>query len=381
MSEFSVHSDDTLVAVPPDLLLVDDFLTAQAAPLTSPRTCEPGPGTLTIVDTLNTLSIANEQITPSAAATGQGDPRIVEIVGRTRIAGRAFIHLTKQNSAFGADVNKTISPLVGWSVINNPSSGASLYGFYYDSVANTWLLADRSTAGPTSGTVIGCAANLFNKIAHILRSTGAFHFIDNVLLWVSVSGTETPLYPAILVSAANRYNFNCKSFVVRDFGGAFASDYGIATLHQAAPALATSYAADANGIFDLTLTIENPLISTLEFSYRWLTDNDRWFVRANTSGSIQLFSVVNGVPTAQITVAGVFTAGQTYTIRVIADGTKHNLYTLSGATWTKRGSEINIATATIDTLKVLQVATGGTHTVSQLDSFPRRSVLYSVLSN
>ena len=34
-----------------EFLLRDEFTTPDAAPITSPRTCEPGPGTLTFVDT------------------------------------------------------------------------------------------------------------------------------------------------------------------------------------------------------------------------------------------------------------------------------------------------------------------------------------------
>src|SRR5690348_15144558 len=50
-------------------LLRDDLITPASAPLTSPRTCEPGPGTLTILDTGNAWSInSSGEIVPSAAS-------------------------------------------------------------------------------------------------------------------------------------------------------------------------------------------------------------------------------------------------------------------------------------------------------------------------
>ena len=43
-------------------LLSDQFTTADAAPITSPRTCDPGPGELVFTDTENKLSIASSQL-------------------------------------------------------------------------------------------------------------------------------------------------------------------------------------------------------------------------------------------------------------------------------------------------------------------------------
>src|SRR3990172_2689119 len=50
--------------------LLDNFNTAEAAPLTSPRTAEPGPGTLTIVDTENKLSISGGQLVCAGGNSG-----------------------------------------------------------------------------------------------------------------------------------------------------------------------------------------------------------------------------------------------------------------------------------------------------------------------
>ena len=53
-------------------LLYDKFSTPDAAPITSPRTCEPGPGTLTFVQPSNQLSIANGKLVSAAVAEYAG---------------------------------------------------------------------------------------------------------------------------------------------------------------------------------------------------------------------------------------------------------------------------------------------------------------------
>lgn len=55
-------------------LLLDQFTTNASAPLTSPRTCEPGPGKLVITDTGNHLSIASSQLVANGGAASWGDP-------------------------------------------------------------------------------------------------------------------------------------------------------------------------------------------------------------------------------------------------------------------------------------------------------------------
>ena len=71
-------------------LLRDQFTTAASAPLASPRTAEPGPGTATITDTGNKLSIAGGILTSSTAGVAANDPAIV-YNGIARASGRAAL--------------------------------------------------------------------------------------------------------------------------------------------------------------------------------------------------------------------------------------------------------------------------------------------------
>lgn len=70
-------------------LLLDRFTTDRAAPLPSPRSCEPGPGTLTISDPASVLSISGEKFyvngTP-AQDSGFYSPQFARQVGRLLLA-------------------------------------------------------------------------------------------------------------------------------------------------------------------------------------------------------------------------------------------------------------------------------------------------------
>ena len=57
-------------------LLRDEFTTDAAAPLTSPRTCEPGPGTLTISDADGAMNIASAQLEIVAPLSGHGSQKL-----------------------------------------------------------------------------------------------------------------------------------------------------------------------------------------------------------------------------------------------------------------------------------------------------------------
>src|SRR3989338_7421083 len=72
-----------------NFLLQDEFTTTASAPLTSPRTAEPGPGTLTITDTTNKLSILNSKAVFNLNTFG--DPALWSTTSFTRTAGRASI--------------------------------------------------------------------------------------------------------------------------------------------------------------------------------------------------------------------------------------------------------------------------------------------------
>src|SRR5690554_5370131 len=72
-------------------LLRDEFLTDEAAPLASPRTAEPGPGTLTLVQNDGQMSISDGkllipvQVTPAWGDQGFYGPAMARIAGRALV--------------------------------------------------------------------------------------------------------------------------------------------------------------------------------------------------------------------------------------------------------------------------------------------------------
>lgn len=87
------HSGQNAVFMGGDaFLLKDEFTTDDAAPLTSPRTCEPGPGTITAVETDGTLAISSGKLQIGAQSTpAWGDLGIYGTSTIARQAGRMLI--------------------------------------------------------------------------------------------------------------------------------------------------------------------------------------------------------------------------------------------------------------------------------------------------
>ena len=117
-----------------EFLLRDDFVTTESAPLTDPRTCEPGPGALDLTDTGNNLSISGEQLV-KAGHNGIGDPGAWSNLIVTRLTGIAALYKFKTSSVafqeqFGFDDNK-----VGSSVTTVFDASGSVFS-YYDAALN-----------------------------------------------------------------------------------------------------------------------------------------------------------------------------------------------------------------------------------------------------
>lgn len=361
-------------------LLNDEFVTPRSAPLSSPRTAEPGPGTLTILDTASTLSIPAPGgiVIPSAAATGGLDPNIRDATGYARTQGRAFLAKVLQNSAFGNDANKTLSPLFGWSNASNPIALTSLYMMIWHGVFEAGILS-ASTTG--IGLGIPCTPDTYYRMAAVLQSTGIIFLINETLAWVTTTGTDTPLYPIVSARNPARYNFNLDYFKVRDLVGLWTTLNGVATLNVASPVTATDYIGDADGIIDVTVTAPAVLANTMECRHRVLNAQNYWTMYFDNTGAFKVDLVVGGTPTNEFTAAGVIAGGGTCTMRCIMVGNRHNYYTLpAGSTWTARSLAIETVDTTFDAATGVRLATGTGWSAANLLSFPRNSPVYGQLA-
>lgn len=352
-----------------DWLLRDEFITAEGPPLASPRTCEPGPGTLTVAE-LNgaTISIAGDEVNMTGNGISYLDCQLYTAVAFPVVAGLMasfdFIYIATPSSYFVFGFHNTTPhggdwPLAGWhtytSVSPRVAMGMSLYNV---------------TSGATYGTlyvVLTAAGALwFQKISGTIK-----------LIFQTTTLPTAITTPKIFLSR-HTANLGRGGFIrVRQLPAPFDTDYGIAALDVNPGVSGTLYTAVANAIHDLAVTAPNPLANTCELRYRVLDDNNYWTAYFDATGAFKLDSVSGGVATNRISVAAVATAGNTYTIRVLCDGTKHNCYTLSGTTWTKRGSEVNVSHQ--DSQTTVKPVAGTGWTLGRLTSWPRTSAAYAEL--
>ncbi|KKS23810.1 MAG: hypothetical protein UU81_C0018G0012, partial [Microgenomates group bacterium GW2011_GWC1_41_8] len=193
-----------------NFLLQDEFTTTASAPLTSPRTAEPGPGTLTITDTTNKLSILNSKAVFNLNTFG--DPALWSTTSFTRTAGRASISkvvlsTTDMRGQYGFDTNQSGGSGGGAYLLDNAT-----ISILSPSQINVGLFTTQSDAflsiARTSGYI------------YISRTNGVWS-----LDWVDKAITTTPIYA--YVSGPNfRSGFSLDFLRVTDLPAPFTDDYG-----------------------------------------------------------------------------------------------------------------------------------------------------------
>src|SRR5690554_4626838 len=98
-------------AAPVEYLLRDEFTTDEAAPLTSPRTCEPGPGTLVTSESSGLIAIVDGQISLTGFNGSYNDPKVYSSDSFARAAGLVLksrlTFPTTMTSQFGFDIDQT----------------------------------------------------------------------------------------------------------------------------------------------------------------------------------------------------------------------------------------------------------------------------------
>lgn len=350
-------------------LLRDEFTTAQAAPLGSPRTCEPGPGTLTLVQTDGSFGISSAKVDITGQATpADGDLILRNTASLARLAGRMVQGALKVSA--GAQVFAGL----GWYSVTTILTTDRDNGFHLTSTA-----IRATTLQATPGAVGAYVVGTEYVYSVVLRGTGAFFFVKGgayaaqTLLWVAVNSSLTPLYAALgAYDASGTLDY----LRVRDLPAPFTTDEGIATVNVTTPTTGTAQTATADAITDLTYTAPNPLSNSGALRYRVTDASNYWTAYFDSAGAFKADSVLAGVATNRVNVAAVATAAGVRTIRAIYEGSLNDFYTLNGTTWTKRGAQINVSHQ--NTATAIN-ATFTDYVASNLKSYPRTSSLYSEL--
>lgn len=330
------------------------FTTDQAAPLTSPYTEGGAVGSLTLVQTDGELSTSGGKLVfPAQATVTAGDLGFYSPTGLSRVAGRALL-ATARFSTIAAG-------RFGWSTTASAfATGASREAGFEINTAQRIREAGLELAVP--GDAVATATDY--AYAVILRTAGAFYVRDGKLLWVSDAGSTATLYPAFGNDSAVGSFDNIRG---TDLGGAFASDFGLATQRLAGARSAGdtfSHTADA-----LVEWVVSDITAGNTVAIRSQDSNNEWRVAVAADGTLNLNEIVAGGATQRGTAAAVVANG--HRIVVIADGTTIRGYSNNSLRWTY-SSASNFQTATAGRISTM----GGL--ISDVVAWPRSVSLPSV---
>lgn len=291
-------------------LLYDAFTTDDAAPITTPRTAEPGPGTGTVTDTGNYLSISGSRLLFGNTTSAWVDPRIV-YDSFARAAGRVlFFKITTSTACVS-----------GWYTGTAGGSSNSRLALY---------LSNATTLHLYNGSQIELGLTLTTsqeyQIALVLQAAGGFglikggsQFADWTLLAIDRITSTTPLYPCFAQNGEGPQYYD--DLGVADLGGNWASAYGIATQRSASASAGDTLSHTADAIVEATWTAVTS--ETLDFDVRRTDNDNRWIIRCSQGGStVKLIEEVAGVETERGSAAQTWTNATAYRITVRMSGSR-----------------------------------------------------------
>jgi hypothetical protein len=272
----------------PVYLLRDEFTTNVAAPVPSPRNCEPGPGQLTLSQVAGQFSIVGGLLT--VAVGSNFEPRaasanFARVVGRTTLC-RVGLPVAGVISRFGWDNGGNLVETHGFLITAGGDLGARIGG----------LGLSQGITTP-SGFEYECA--------FVLRSSGAFYLIKGgaitnwKLVWVDAGVNSTPVASKATVStgtgAGGGGTFDGMRAI--DLPAPWNTDFGIATDRKAgAVANGTTFNHAANGLIEWTETTVPPGSNT-SIRFRQQDALNYWFIQITTTGAMFLTEVAAGVTT------------------------------------------------------------------------------------
>lgn len=305
--------------------LRDEFVVDEITPITSPRTAEPGPGTLTIVDTENKLSISGGRlICAGGKATPQlGDPGVWSSVN-ARVAGLCVTTLISRDST-------STFTQVGWSTASTQIIDQGVYlvsAGRINVVVNTGLNFEV-------GNYVADQDYDFGVVA---RNTGFFLFVKGgafsewTLLWVDDVGGSANLFGAFAVFNGSG-DFDKLRVLDLPANGytIWSDDYGIADdrLAGARSALDTfTHSADCIIEFEATTL---PSVGNIDVAFRQQDSTHEWIIRINSAGDLDLIEDDAG-ETQRATAVAALLGGER--IVVIADDNVIRCYHDNTLAWT-----------------------------------------------
>lgn len=285
-------------------LLRDEFTTAQA-PVTTPRTCEPGPGTITISNPAS-QSISGDNLVLDAVVSG-----LVLTSSYTKRGGLALFSRWKYTG-------NTITTS-GFGDVDSRGVVQSSY--------STRGVRDDSIAPNLPGGGFG-AGSYYNTWSVIRNGGGAYAVIENKLAWVGRNVQGSPVTARVAVVGGNTGStMQIERIFIADIAGGWETRYGIATNYVASPAVGETTTSDADAFVEMLWVAVSGQV--WEMSVRRTDDDNRWIIRCDQAGStMKLIERNAGVETERSNAGQTWTNGTTYRLWIAMVG--NSIYTGTG---------------------------------------------------
>jgi hypothetical protein len=360
----------------------DLFTTNASAPLSNPRTAEPGGQSITLVQTDGEFSISSSRLNfPAQGTPALGDQGFYHGT-YSLVPGRVLM------GTFRYTTSSIVYPFA-WSTANNLSlTTGSVIAFYLSST-NFRLRLGGGVFSHNALTSINSSTDY--ELAVMMRNAGgAAVFIKGGAYtawtcWLVLNNlTITPAYGLFTNFAAVGTLDNLR---IMDAPPPFNDDYGYAVLNQANPVSGTDYLTSAHaddnapgkGTFAIRFTTPSAFAGTsLGMRYRKTASDTYIEAFINTSGQVGLRQLNGGTPTGLITAGGSMAVNTSYVVFVTVIDNVHSLYlqlAANGAT-SYIGQATNSQNPTATTMEANQ---SGGYTLSALRAFPMLSDQYDIL--
>lgn len=277
----------------PTYIFRDEFTTAEAAPMATPRTAEPGPGTWAITDAGNRFSVTAGGKLSFATGT-DAECTVISTAGLNLAIGRAAIFKVQRN------------PVIDFGL--NSSHVRLNAGSFYVNSGGLIISANRDDE-------FICALMLRNPGYWLVDLT------NNVLLYTeSIAISDRKLYFGTGGIAPTLFGGTLDYAHGLDAAAPWTTQYGPATSYVAAPANGETITQQANGQVETRWT---PAAGgTIDMQFRRTDDDNCLIVRADQAGStIKLIKKEGGVESELHSTARTWTAGTEYQLAALMNST------------------------------------------------------------
>lgn len=294
-----------------EYILYDDFVTAQANPLTSPRTAEPGRGVWTIADTGANLSIAGDKLVISGGAAGYVTPHLYGTI-RNGFAGLAltaevYVPSSLITTAAYVGLASAVTGITGaWAVVASN---------YVRGCQNGAITYDRRLVG------VGAQAWIDPKLVEVAivarGATGAFVLTRRPgmtewnLAWVDSAANLSTCVPRITSVGKN----------VAIGRVQLRGDLTVPTYvgYSASASAGDTISAHSDGYVEATFTAQTGV--TQEIRVRYTDDDNCIVVRCDQAGStLKILSRVGGSETELQSGSQTWTNGASYRVTILQNG-------------------------------------------------------------